>query len=40
MSVVNMVYYLVCSWAYGPSAEAESKEERGNRIHDQQKETL
>ncbi|CAJ1955254.1 unnamed protein product [Sphenostylis stenocarpa] len=37
MSAVNILYYLVCSWAYGPSAEAASKkEERGHRVHDQQ----
>ena len=44
MSAVNLVYYSVCSWAYGPSAEAASnKEERlteraGNRVHHGQEE--
>ncbi|KAL2332359.1 hypothetical protein Fmac_019940 [Flemingia macrophylla] len=43
MSVVNALYYLVCSWAYGPSAEeALKQEERGNttRVHDQQVEAM
>ncbi|TKY48179.1 NRT1/ PTR FAMILY 1.2 [Spatholobus suberectus] len=41
MSVVNILYYLVCSWAYGPSAEeALKKEERANRVHDQQEEAM
>lgn len=41
MSALNFLYYLVCSWAYGPSAEAASKkEERGNRVHDQQQEAM
>ena len=41
MSVVNILYYLVCSWAYGPSAEpASKKEERGNGVRDQQEEAM
>ncbi|XP_020228336.1 protein NRT1/ PTR FAMILY 1.2 [Cajanus cajan] len=43
MSVVNILYYLVCSWAYGPSAEEVSKKEEGgntNRVHDQQDEAM
>ncbi|RDX63115.1 Protein NRT1/ PTR FAMILY 1.2 [Mucuna pruriens] len=37
MSLVNILYYFVCSWAYGPSAEeASMKEETGNRVHHQQ----
>ncbi|KAL2338059.1 hypothetical protein Fmac_012505 [Flemingia macrophylla] len=32
LSAVNMLYYLVCSWAYGPTADQESKvtEENGS----------
>ncbi|KAG2371103.1 Protein NRT1/ PTR FAMILY 1.2 [Vigna angularis] len=41
LSAVNTLYYLVCSWAYGLSAEAVSKkEERGNMVHDQQQEAM
>ncbi|ESW22633.1 hypothetical protein PHAVU_005G169300 [Phaseolus vulgaris] len=41
MSAVNFLYYLVCCWAYGPSAEAASKkEERGNMVHDPQQEAM
>ncbi|WVZ00635.1 hypothetical protein V8G54_026704 [Vigna mungo] len=41
LSAVNILYYLVCSWAYGPSAEAVSKkEERRNRVRDQQQEAM
>ncbi|KAK7261801.1 hypothetical protein RIF29_28121 [Crotalaria pallida] len=45
MSAVNILYYLVCSWAYGPSAEAASKKEQklsetGNRIHHEEEEEI
>ncbi|OIW03808.1 hypothetical protein TanjilG_30084 [Lupinus angustifolius] len=45
MSAVNIIYYLVCSWAYGPSAEAASKKEenlteKGNRIHHEQEQEM
>ncbi|XP_061359340.1 protein NRT1/ PTR FAMILY 1.2-like [Gastrolobium bilobum] len=45
MGFVNILYYLVCSWAYGPSAEAASKKEElltepGNRVHHEQGEAM
>lgn len=45
MSAVNILYYLVSSWAYGPSAEYASKKEerlteRGNRVHHEQEEEM
>nr|XP_025673308.2 protein NRT1/ PTR FAMILY 1.2-like [Arachis hypogaea] len=32
MSAVNMVYYLVCNWAYGPTIE----DAAGNRVHEEE----
>ncbi|KAL4355661.1 hypothetical protein HN51_026945 [Arachis hypogaea] len=35
LSAINIVYYLVCSWLYGPTADQESKETRGNGSNDE-----
>ncbi|MED6118861.1 hypothetical protein PIB30_006651 [Stylosanthes scabra] len=36
LSAINILYYLVCSWAYGPTADQESEETKENDSNDEE----